>query len=133
MVFFVSLLLFFVTVSAARKKTRGPSKVVTVTADNWDEIVRNIKKNVFVKFYTPWCKACKEMDDEWEDLADKYSSDTVIVAELDADKYPQVAKKQRVSSYPTLVLYPRTNKGGKFYMGERDIDHMGRFIRANPV
>ncbi len=116
-----------------KKKTKASSKVVQINPDNWDYIVKDIKKNVFVKFYTPWCRECKNMAAEWELLAEKYTSDTVIVAELDAEKYPQVAKKARVDAFPTLVLYPRTNKGGKFYMGERDLDHMGRFIRANPV
>ena len=41
------------------KELEMASKIITLTPKNWEEIVMNPSKDVFVMFYAPWCGHCK--------------------------------------------------------------------------
>lgn len=65
------------------------------------------KRLVMIDFYTDWCGWCKKLD------ADTYPNDKVVaIAEgfvnlkIDAEKGdgPEIAKKYKVSGYPTIVF-----------------------------
>jgi len=58
------------------------SPVVDLTADNFNEETKG--KSVFIKFYSPWCENCTDMDPAWRELAEIYESiDTAVIADVD--------------------------------------------------
>lgn len=79
-----------------------------LTENNFDYVV-NGDRDVMVKFYAPWCGHCRALapvyvsddygDDMQEELA-KERTDDVVIAELDADKYKDLAV-----SYCSLYHY----------------------------
>uniref|UniRef100_A0A2P2L7M9 protein disulfide-isomerase n=1 Tax=Rhizophora mucronata TaxID=61149 RepID=A0A2P2L7M9_RHIMU len=52
----------------------------------------------------------------------------VVIANLDADKYKDLAEKYGVSGYPTLKFFPRNNKAGEEYEGGRQLEDFVTFI-----
>lgn len=106
-----------------------PSSVVVLTADNFNEIVLDEKKDVLVEFYAPWCGHCKNLAPTYEKVATAFNlEENVVVANVDADKYKDLPEKYGVSGYPTLKFFPKNNKAGEDYNGGRDLDDFVTFI-----
>ncbi|KAM7474279.1 hypothetical protein LguiB_021522 [Lonicera macranthoides] len=106
-----------------------PSHVVVLTPDNFDAIVLDEKKDVLVEFYAPWCGHCKSLAPTYEKVATVFHTEgEVVIANLDADKYKDLAEKYGVSGFPTLKFFPKTNKAGEDYDGGRDLDDFVTFI-----
>ncbi|KAL3538253.1 hypothetical protein ACH5RR_001619 [Cinchona calisaya] len=106
-----------------------PSNVVVLTSDNFNEIVLDEKKDVLVEFYAPWCGHCKNLAPIYEKVATAFKlEDHVVIANVDADNYKDLAEKYGVSGYPTLKFFPKSNKAGEDYDGGRDLDDFITFI-----
>ncbi|KAL0903174.1 hypothetical protein M5K25_027531 [Dendrobium thyrsiflorum] len=106
-----------------------PSSVVILTPENFDQVVHDSNKDVLVEFYAPWCGHCKMLAPIYEKLANVYKLDEdVVIANLDADKYKDLAEKFGVTGFPTLKFFPKTNKAGEDYDGGRDLDAFVSFI-----
>ncbi|XP_073008625.1 protein disulfide isomerase-like 2-2 [Typha latifolia] len=106
-----------------------PSSVVVLTPETFDQIVLDETKDVLVEFYAPWCGHCKHLAPIYEKLASVYRLDEgVVIANLDADKYKDLAEKYGVSGYPTLKFFPKGNKAGEDYDGGRELDDFVKFI-----
>ncbi|KAH6820115.1 thioredoxin family protein [Perilla frutescens var. hirtella] len=106
-----------------------PSNVVVLTPENFDQIVLDEKKDVLVEFYAPWCGHCKNLAPTYEKFATAFKQDEdVVIANVDADKYKDIAEKYGVSGFPTLKFFPKNNKAGEEYDGGRDLDDFVSFI-----
>ncbi|KAL6560588.1 hypothetical protein OROGR_004147 [Orobanche gracilis] len=106
-----------------------PSHVVVLTPENFDEIVLDEKKDVLVEFYAPWCGHCKQLAPTYEKVATAFNlEENVVIANVDADKYKDLAEKYGVSGFPTLKFFSKGNKGGEDYDGGRDLDEFVTFI-----
>ncbi|XP_010259370.1 PREDICTED: protein disulfide-isomerase like 2-1-like [Nelumbo nucifera] len=111
------------------KITTVPSNVVVLTPDNFNEVVLDETKDVLVEFYAPWCGHCKHLAPTYEKVATAYKlEEDVVIANLDADKYKDLAEKYGVSGYPTLKFFPKSNKAGEDYDGGRELDDFVTFI-----
>lgn len=106
---------------------------ITLVADQFDEIVYNNEKDVFVEFYAPWCGHCKRLAPEWEALAQSYENDSSLtIAKMDAtanDIPPST--KFSISSFPTLKLQPAGTKEWIDYEGDRSPESLREFIKDN--
>ncbi|KAF3454593.1 hypothetical protein FNV43_RR05041 [Rhamnella rubrinervis] len=106
-----------------------PSNVVVLTSDNFDEVVLDDTKDVLVEFYAPWCGHCKSLAPIYEKVATAFKlEEDVVIANLDADKYKDLAEKYGISGFPTLKFFPKSNKAGEDYDGGRDLDDFVAFI-----
>lgn len=80
-------------------------EVVKVDSKNFDEVVLDSNKNVFVKFFAPWCGHCQRLAPTWTQLSDEVAADKdIVIAEFDADAEREIAQKYGVSGYPTLKV-----------------------------
>merc|ERR1712046_284826 len=97
------------------------SSIVELTMDNFVEVVTDSKKHVVVEFYAPWCGHCKEFAPVYEKIAENYQgNDAVVVAKLDSEAHAVFAKMYKVTSYPTIKIFPKKEKTGTEYTGERN-------------
>ncbi|XP_012324125.2 protein disulfide-isomerase A2 isoform X1 [Aotus nancymaae] len=102
--------------------------VKTLVGKNFEQVAFDETKNVFVKFYAPWCTHCKEMAPAWEALAEKYKDhEDIIIAELDATANELDAFA--VHGFPTLKYFP-AGPGRKVieYKSTRDLETLSKFL-----
>merc|ERR1711934_360877 len=103
--------------------------IVELTMENFVEVVTDAKKHVVVKFYAPWCGHCKEFAPVYEKIAEKYSDkDDVVIAKLDSEAHAVFAKMYKVTSYPTIKVFKKSDKKGAVFEGERNEDALAEFI-----
>lgn len=99
----------------AQVKPKVPSKAVQLDSTNFDTIVKDTNKHVFVEFYAPWCGFCKKVAPVIERVASAFENeDDCVVAQMDADNAANreflTANNIEVSGYPTFRTYPKTKK-----------------------
>ncbi|CAK8544554.1 unnamed protein product [Lathyrus sativus] len=106
-----------------------PSSVVVLSPDNFDKIVLDETKDVLVEFYAPWCGHCKALAYTYEKVAAVFRlEEEVVIANVDADEYKDLAEKYGVTSYPTLKFFPKNNKTGEDYVGGHELDDFVAFF-----
>lgn len=108
----------------------GTGEVVILNPDNFDSIVKDPTKNVFVKFFTPWCGfACAGLSAVWKELAESLlGRDDIVVASFDAAVNEAFSQMHHVEALPTMILYTKTNKEGFLYPGSHDLLGLSTFI-----
>ncbi|XP_019504364.1 PREDICTED: protein disulfide-isomerase A2 isoform X3 [Hipposideros armiger] len=102
--------------------------VKTLVGKNFEQVAFDETKNVFIKFYAPWCTHCKEMAPAWEALAEKYKDhEDIVIAELDATANELEAFA--VHGFPTLKYFP-AGPGRKVieYRSARDLETFSKFL-----
>ena len=115
------------TGKSVRPTPAAPSSVLVLTPENFDDVM-NSNKNVFVKFYAPWCGHCKSLAPVWEKFATAFAGEEdVVIAKLDADNYKELGGRFGISGFPTLKYFPA---GGEVedYTGGRDLEVLVTYI-----
>jgi protein disulfide-isomerase A1 len=106
----------------------GPLTVLV--GKNWDQIVKDETKDVLVKYYAPWCGHCKALAPVWDQLAEDVKDiDDLVIAKFDATMN-EVAGLE-IRGYPTLKFYPKDNKAGVDYDGDRELDDFKKWLGEN--
>uniref|UniRef100_A0A8B9GPF1 protein disulfide-isomerase n=1 Tax=Astyanax mexicanus TaxID=7994 RepID=A0A8B9GPF1_ASTMX len=104
--------------------------VKTLVGKNFEEVVFDPTKNVFVEFYAPWCGHCKQLAPIWDQLGEKYKdSKDVVIAKMDSTANEIEAVK--VHSFPTLKFFPAGEEHKIIdYSGERTLDGFTKFLES---
>jgi thioredoxin len=68
----------------------------------FDEFVGAADVPVLVDFWAPWCAPCKRFDPVLEAMAD--ADARFVLASVDTDESPALARRFTVMSAPTIVL-----------------------------
>ncbi|XP_072458015.1 protein disulfide-isomerase A2 [Notamacropus eugenii] len=107
--------------------------VKVLVGKNFEKVVFDESKNVFVKFYAPWCTHCKEMAQTWVDLAEKYKDhEDIIIAELDSTANELEAFTIR--GFPTLKYFPAgPDRKVIEYTSARDLETFSKFLDSGGV
>merc|ERR1719181_369300 len=77
--------------------------VMDLDESNFDSVIGS-GKNVFVKFFAPWCGHCKRMKPDWDKLMKEYEGhSSILVADVDCigegkDKCEEVG----IEGFPTI-------------------------------
>lgn len=70
-------------------KSGSPPKVqgdvFTLVGDTWDSIILDPTKDVFVKYFAPWCGHCKELAPVWDKVGEHFKNNKdIVIARFDA-------------------------------------------------
>jgi len=108
--------------------------VLTVVGKQFDEIVFDEDRDVFVEFYATWCGHCKRLKPIWDQLGDHFKDlkDRVTIAKMEATEndIPPSAPF-RVSGFPTLKFKPAGSREFIDYSGDRSLEHLIAFVEEN--
>ncbi len=78
--------------------------VVTVTVENFEEVVLNSKVPVLVDFWATWCGPCKMLSPVVDEVAEEANGE-FVVGKVNVDEQKELSKKFRVMSIPTLIVF----------------------------
>ena len=74
---------------------------ITLTKNNYDEIVNQSEKPVLIDFWATWCGPCMMVAPIVEEIANE--RDDIAVCKVNVDEEPELAEKFQVRFIPMLV------------------------------
>merc|ERR1712025_104940 len=87
------------------------------------------KKDVFVKFYAPWCGHCKAIAPIWDQLGEKYSTKgDLVIAKVDSTK--NEIDGVDIEGFPTIKMFKKETNEEIDYLGKKDLESMVKFIET---
>ena len=77
---------------------------IKITLANFEQEVVKSNKPVLVDFWATWCMPCRMLAPTVEEIADEYG-DKLVVGKINVDEESDLARKFRVMSIPTLIVF----------------------------
>ncbi|XP_039145230.1 protein disulfide isomerase-like 5-1 [Dioscorea cayenensis subsp. rotundata] len=123
----VSILLLFFLVASILESS---AEVLTLTAESFNDKVKEKDTIWFVKFCVPWCKYCKNLGTLWEDLGNAVEGeDEIEIGEVDCSTSRTVCSKVDIHAYPTFKIFYDGEEVAK-YTGPKDVESLKAFVLA---
>uniref|UniRef100_A0A0K0D8N9 Thioredoxin domain-containing protein n=1 Tax=Angiostrongylus cantonensis TaxID=6313 RepID=A0A0K0D8N9_ANGCA len=112
---------------------KGP--VRTLVALNFEKVVNDESKDVFILFYAPWCGHCKSFEPTFEQMAEQFkkTQPNLIFAKFDATAN-DVPTAYKVEGFPTIYFVPSGSKLTPIkYEAARTKEAITSFLRQKAV
>lgn len=94
----------------SKSKSLIPGKVNEVTGDILSAELSSESSNpLLLDVFATWCGPCQFVAPQLE-AASKEFSNTVRVAKIDSDKFPDWSSKLKIGAFPTLILFSKEGK-----------------------
>ena len=78
--------------------------IATLTDSTFDEEIGAAESPVVVDFWAEWCGPCKMIAPILEEIAGEQAG-KVVIAKLNVDDNPDIARRFDVMSIPTLIVF----------------------------
>ena len=77
---------------------------VTITKENFAELVERAEKPVLVDFWAPWCVYCRRIGPAVDQIAQQYDGQ-LVVGKVNIDEQPELEERFQVDTIPTLLVF----------------------------
>ena len=102
---------------------------VTVTDDDFDDVVSGSDMPVVVDFWAEWCGPCKQMAPHLEAVSEELKGKVKIV-KINVDENPMAPSKYGVRGMPTLLVF-KEGKVAATHLGAMSKQAISDWIRQN--
>ena len=82
-----------------------------INQENFEQEILQSEQTVLVDFWAPWCGPCRELVPIVDALAEELTD--VKVAKVNIDEEMALAKKYKIFSIPTLLVFKNGQPGQK--------------------
>jgi protein disulfide-isomerase A1 len=110
--------------------------VYKLVGKEFDKVIFDDAKDVFVEFYASWCGHCKRLAPIWDSLGDHFSDVkdqlTIVKMEAQENDIPPSAGI-RVASFPTLKFKKAGSRELLDFDGDRSLESLIAFVTENAV
>ncbi|TBU32775.1 disulfide isomerase [Dichomitus squalens] len=108
--------------------------VFNLVGKQFEEVIFDDDRDVFVEFYASWCGHCKRLKPTWDQLGEHFAElrDRVTIAKMEAtenDLPPSVPF--RISGFPTLKFKRAGSRDFIDYDGDRSLESLIAFVEEN--
>ena len=79
-------------------------KTLTLTAENFDEVLAASETPIVVDFWAEWCGPCKMIAPILDEIAEEQAG-KVQIAKLNVDDASEIAMRYGVMSIPTMIKF----------------------------
>eukprot|EP00930_Biecheleria_cincta_P014244 TRINITY_DN12343_c0_g1_i1.p1 TRINITY_DN12343_c0_g1~~TRINITY_DN12343_c0_g1_i1.p1 ORF type:complete len:224 (+),score=57.38 TRINITY_DN12343_c0_g1_i1:24-674(+) len=102
--------------------------LIELDASNIDQALQ--EGPIFVKFFAPWCKHCKDMAKDFHSLSKEQLADGIRVGRVDGTKNQALGKRFGIPGFPSLLLFTEQGKEMRSYAGDRSLQSMLAFVNG---
>jgi len=110
--------------------------VYYLVGKEFDEVIFDDSKDVFVEFYANWCGHCKRLKPIWDDLGNHYAplKKTLTIAKMEAQEndLPPSAPFS-ISGFPTIKFKKAGTREFIDYEGDRSYESLVAFLEEHAV
>lgn len=111
--------------------------VQVVVGNDFEEIVLDKSKDVFIEVYAPWCQHCRAMEPVWKQLGEvmhknNAKENNIVIAKMDgtSNDVPPSAGFQ-VPGFPTIKFIKANTNEVVNYNGLRTLKEFVKFVNAH--
>ena len=103
--------------------------MITLTDQNFEEIISKSEKPVLVDYFGEWCNPCHILSPILEKLAEEFE-EKIIFAKANVEEIPKISQKFGIDRIPTVILF-KEGKPVSGFFGVRPEEIIRDWLKEN--
>jgi len=100
-----------------------------LTDKNYNDIVLNEERAIFIDFYSPMCGPCQDLKAFISNKLEKYANDNnVLILTCNVSKNPKINEKFKIQSVPFTIVVTKDKKFKDPEIGLREPEYYFKLI-----
>ncbi|MDY0210485.1 MAG: thioredoxin [Acholeplasma sp.] len=99
---------------------------ITITKENFKNVVLDSKEPVLVDFWAAWCRPCQMLGPIVDSLSTEVEGLAKVV-KINVDEQPELANEFRIMSIPTVLVF-KNGKVANQAIGVRSKDELRKLL-----
>eukprot|EP00792_Barthelona_sp_PAP020_P004944 TRINITY_DN2422_c0_g2_i1.p1 TRINITY_DN2422_c0_g2~~TRINITY_DN2422_c0_g2_i1.p1 ORF type:complete len:506 (+),score=166.44 TRINITY_DN2422_c0_g2_i1:59-1576(+) len=82
--------------------------VKTITPNDWEDTLKSYDYSI-IKYFTPWCGHCNELEPEFAEAAEAMNklSSKILFGGINCQEYPEFCSKHGIEGFPTIKIFKK--------------------------